>query len=88
VQTRSFSAVLFRRIAARSTKIPNTNESKELFFALSQDQRVAIRQRLLQSLSSESLAHVRNKIGDAVAEIAGQYADNGMFGGLGCAAEI
>ena len=43
---------------------------------------MAIRQRLLQSLSSESLAHVRNKIGDAVAEIAGQYADIGTFGGL------
>ena len=49
---------------------------------------MAIRQRLLQSLNSESVAHVRNKIGDAVAEIAGQYADNGMFSGLHCVAEI
>lgn len=40
---------------------------------------MAIREKLLESLGSESLAHVRNKIGDAVAEIAGQYADNGMF---------
>ncbi|PGH27552.1 hypothetical protein AJ80_00793 [Polytolypa hystricis UAMH7299] len=75
--TRSFSAVLFRRISARATKDPNSTESRELFFTLSQDQRVAIRQKLLQSLNSESIAHVRNKIGDAVAEIAGQYADNG-----------
>lgn len=39
---------------------------------------MAIRQKLLESLGNESLAHVRNKIGDAVAEIAGQYADNGI----------
>lgn len=59
--------------------MPDTSESKELFFTLSKEQRVAIREKLLESLGSESLAHVRNKIGDAVAEIAGQYADNGMF---------
>ncbi|EER43668.1 importin beta-3 subunit [Histoplasma capsulatum H143] len=75
--TRSFAAVLFRRISTRSTNVPNTSESKELFFTLSKEQRVAIREKLLESLGSESLAHVRNKIGDAVAEIAGQYADNG-----------
>ncbi|OAT06313.1 importin beta-3 subunit [Blastomyces gilchristii SLH14081] len=75
--TRSFAAVLFRRISTRSTRLPNSTESKELFFTLSQEQRVAIRQKLLESLGNESLAHVRNKIGDAVAEIAGQYADHG-----------
>ncbi|QSS63628.1 karyopherin Sal3 [Histoplasma capsulatum] len=75
--TRSFAAVLFRRISTRSTNVPDTSESKELFFTLSKEQRVAIREKLLESLGSESLAHVRNKIGDAVAEIAGQYADNG-----------
>ncbi|KAK2797400.1 hypothetical protein FQN50_009201 [Emmonsiellopsis sp. PD_5] len=75
--TRTFAAVLFRRISTRITKVPNSGESRELFFTLSQEQRIAIRQKLLESLGNESLANVRNKIGDAVAEIAGQYADNG-----------
>ncbi|PGH00256.1 hypothetical protein AJ79_08270 [Helicocarpus griseus UAMH5409] len=75
--TRSFAAVLFRRISTRSTKVAGSAESKELFFTLTQEQRMAIRQKLLESLGNESLAHVRNKVGDAVAEIAGQYADNG-----------
>ncbi|EEH18687.1 hypothetical protein PABG_07747 [Paracoccidioides brasiliensis Pb03] len=75
--TRSFASVLFRRISTRSMKLANSTESKELFFTLSHEQRMAIRQKLLESLSSEGVAHVRNKIGDAVAEIAGQYAENG-----------
>ncbi|KAK2799415.1 hypothetical protein FQN51_006902 [Onygenales sp. PD_10] len=75
--TRTFAAVLFRRISTRITKVPNSAESRELFFTLSPEQRIAIRQKLLESLGNESLANVRNKIGDAVAEIAGQYADNG-----------
>jgi hypothetical protein len=45
---------------------------------LRQDQRIAIRQNLVSCLGSESLQQVRNKIGDAVAEIARQYTDNGM----------
>lgn len=49
---------------------------------------MAIRQRLLQSLRNESVAHVRNKIGDAVAEIAGQYADNGTFDRVDFGVEI
>ncbi|KAI9822390.1 MAG: hypothetical protein M1827_000109 [Pycnora praestabilis] len=75
--TRSFAAVLFRRIATKTRKDPNTDESKELFLTLQQPQKVAIRGKLLQCLESESLPHVRHKIGDAVAEIARQYSDDG-----------
>ena len=65
-------------MAARHMKDPNSTESKELFFTLMQEQRLAIREKLLQSLNSETVAHVRNKVGDAIAEVAGQYAERGM----------
>lgn len=42
---------------------------------------MAIREKLLACLSSESLPDVRKKIGDAVAEVARQYTDNGMLVG-------
>lgn len=71
--------MLFRRIAGRSIKDPNSSDSKRLFFTLTPEQRLAIRQKLLQSLNSESTANVRNKIGDAVAAIAEQYTENGML---------
>ena len=38
---------------------------------------MAIRTKLLQSLTAETPPAVRNKVGDAVAEIARQYADDG-----------
>jgi hypothetical protein len=47
---------------------------------LSPEQRVVIREKLVGCLSSEQLPDVRNKIGDAIAEIARQYTDNGTFG--------
>lgn len=78
LQTRSFAAVLFRRIASKTRKDPNSADTKELFLTLVQDQKVAIRQKLVYCLNNEQLPHVRNKIGDAVAEIARQYTDNGM----------
>lgn len=42
------------------------------------EQRLAIREKLVQALNGETVANVRNKVGDAVAEIAGQYTENGM----------
>lgn len=81
-QTRTFSAVLFRRIATKTRKDPVTNEAKELFSTLSAEQRLVIREKLVTCLTSESVADVRKKIADAVAEIARQYTDNGMP--LGC----
>ena len=79
LQTRSFAAVLFRRIATKNTKDPRTGETKECFSNLSPEQRVAIREKLVGCLSSEQLPDVRNKIGDAIAEIARQYTDNGTL---------
>lgn len=77
-QSRSFAAVLFRRIATKTRKPLGTEESKELFLSLQQPQKIAIRQKLLQCLQTEELPLVRHKIGDAVAEIARQYSDEGM----------
>jgi hypothetical protein len=66
-------------MSTKTRKDPTTNESKELYMTLRQDQRVAIRQNLVACLASESIQQVRNKIGDAVAEIARQYTDNGTY---------
>ncbi|KAF2500302.1 ARM repeat-containing protein [Lophium mytilinum] len=75
--TRSYSAVLFRRIATRARKDPNSSQTRDLFLTLQQGEREAIRAKLLACLQSENLPFVRNKIGDAVAEIARQYTDEG-----------
>jgi hypothetical protein len=48
----------------------------ELFLSLPQEQAYAIRQKLLEALGTESSNSVRNKIGDAVAEIAREYSDS------------
>lgn len=65
-------------MSSRLIKETAASESKELFFTLMPEQRLAIREKLLQALNSETVANVRNKIGDAIAEIAGQYTENGM----------
>ncbi|KAF4308679.1 importin subunit beta-3 [Botryosphaeria dothidea] len=75
--TRSFASVLFRRIATRSRKDPTTDQTKELFLTLPQPQRNAIREKLLQCLEGEQNTQVRNKVGDAIAEIARQYTEEG-----------
>ena len=77
-QTRSFAAVLFRRIATKARKLPGSDESKELFGTLQISLKEAIRGKLLECLQNETLLHVRHKVGDAVAEIARQYTDSGM----------
>ena len=46
---------------------------------LQPQQKLAIRQKLLECLQGERLSDVRHKIGDAVAEIARQYSDNGRW---------
>jgi hypothetical protein len=51
--------------------------SKELFLTIPQPQRNAIRAKLLQALSSETLPMVMNKVSDAIAEIARQYTEDG-----------
>lgn len=64
-------------MSTKTRKTPGTEESKELFMLLQPPQKVAIRQKLLECLQSENLPMVRHKIGDAVAEVARQYADDG-----------
>ncbi|KAM3086381.1 importin subunit beta-3 [Clarireedia jacksonii] len=73
--TRSFASVIFRRIASKSRKLDNNN-TIELFLALPREQAHAIRSKLLEALGAEKETTVRNKIGDAVAEIAREYSDN------------
>ncbi|KAI4142540.1 MAG: hypothetical protein L6R39_004901 [Caloplaca ligustica] len=77
-QSRSFAAVLFRRVATKTRKAPGSEETKDLFTTLSQPHKDAIRQKLLECLQNETLPHVRHKIGDAVAELARQYGDEGQ----------
>ncbi|KAA8566653.1 hypothetical protein EYC84_009191 [Monilinia fructicola] len=74
--TRSFAAVIFRRIASKSRKIDDNN-TIELFLAIPKQQAYVIRQKLIEALGLEKSNPVRNKIGDAVAEIAREYSDNG-----------
>ncbi|KAL6250246.1 importin subunit beta-3 [Rhinocladiella similis] len=73
--TRSFAAVLFRKQASKNKKLPGTNENKELFLTLGPEARGAIRSKLLEGLAREQVHAVRNKIGDAIAEIAREYVD-------------
>ena len=77
MQTRSFAAVLFRRMSTKARKVVNKSDPTELFMTLQEPQQIAIRGKLLQSMQSESTNNVRNKVGDAVAEIARQYSDEG-----------
>ena len=81
---RSFAAVLFRRIASKNRKVPNSADSKELFLCLGNNEKNLIRERLLECLANEPMISVRHKVGDAVAEIARQYTDNGRRCGRRC----
>jgi len=71
--------VIFRRIASKARKTSD-DKTTETFLTLAPQQGHVIRQQLLEALNSESDRYVRNKIGDAVAEIARQYSDTSMFG--------
>jgi len=73
---RSFAAVLFRRIASKTVKKP---DPKDLFISLADPQKAFIRALLIQSFGEESANPVRNKIGDAIADIARQGHDYSMF---------
>ncbi|KAF2764289.1 ARM repeat-containing protein [Teratosphaeria nubilosa] len=72
---RQFAPVLFRRIATRTSKDPTDNTQKETFLRLNNGQKTEIRSRLLQSYASETVKGIRNKVSDAIAEIARQYVD-------------
>ena len=74
-KTRSFAAVIFRRIATRTTKDAASGDNKEVFLHLSHAIKTEIRTKLLQCYANETSKPVRHKIADAVAEIARQYVD-------------
>ncbi|KAK0333340.1 importin subunit beta-3 [Friedmanniomyces endolithicus] len=78
--TRAYAAVIFRRIATRTSKSAQTGEQTETFLQLNAGQRNEIRERLLQAYAGEAKAHVRNKIADAVAEVARQYTEETVMG--------
>lgn len=78
-QVRSFAAVLFRRIATRTSKDATSGEQKETFLQLNHGQRDEIRNKLLLSHGQEQKASVRNKIADSVAEVARQYTDENVL---------
>ncbi len=77
LQMRSYAAVIFRRIASKTRKTANS-ETTDMFISLSAEQAIVIRGRLLETLAAETDKAIRNKISDAVAEIARQYSDNGV----------
>ncbi|KAK3305552.1 armadillo-type protein [Chaetomium strumarium] len=72
---RSFAAVIFRRIASKTRKV-GSSENVDMFVSLDKEHGILIRRKLLETLVTESDKTVRNKISDAVAELARQYYDN------------
>lgn len=65
-------------MATKTRKDADADTSIELFTAAQPQNQEIMRNELLACLTSESVSSVRDKIGDAVAEIARQYSDNGM----------
>jgi hypothetical protein len=76
LQTRSFAAVIFRRIASKTRKIGNS-DNVDMFISLDKEHSTVIRGTLLETLVTEQDKTVRNKISDAVAELARQYYESG-----------
>lgn len=50
-----------------------------MFISLDREQAAAIRQKLLETLAGDFDRSVRNKVSDAVAEVARQYTENSRF---------
>lgn len=48
-----------------------------MFISLQLAQKIEIRAKLLQCLEQEAVPNIRHKIGDAVAEVARQYSEEG-----------
>ncbi|RPB15260.1 ARM repeat-containing protein [Morchella conica CCBAS932] len=70
---RAFAAVLFRRIAAKTRT--EGSQPQEMYLTLPSNVMVYIRELLLQCFADETEKSSRNKIGDAVAEVARQLTD-------------
>ncbi|KAF2641308.1 ARM repeat-containing protein [Massarina eburnea CBS 473.64] len=73
--TRKFAAVIFRRVSSKPRKPPGSQKPADAFLTLNQPERDTIRARLLQCLGKEQEPLVRNKIADAVAELARQHTE-------------
>ncbi|EMC99967.1 hypothetical protein BAUCODRAFT_30394 [Baudoinia panamericana UAMH 10762] len=73
---RAFAAVLFRRTSYKTTKDAVSGSMKEKFLQLNHAQRAAIRSMLLRCHAAEQATNVRNKIADAIAEVARQYVED------------
>lgn len=56
-----------------------TSDNVDMFISLDKEQGTLIRGKLLETLVTESDKAVRNKISDAVAELARQYYDTSAF---------
>lgn len=68
-------------MSSRTSK-DSAGQSRELFLTLQKPQRDAIRTLLLQGMAAPSVVaqpSLRNKVGDAVAEIARQYTDEQVY---------
>ncbi|KAJ6261803.1 Importin-5 [Drechslerella dactyloides] len=65
--------VLFRRMAGKTVKKP---EPRDLFISIDQNTQQAVQNLLIQCFGEETNPHVRNKIGDAIADIARQIYDD------------
>jgi hypothetical protein len=74
-QLRSYAAVIFRRIASKTRKIGNS-DNVDMFISLDKEHGTIIRGKILETLVTESDKTVRNRISDAVAELARQYYDS------------
>lgn len=72
--------MLFRRIAAKTQT--KEGQPQELFLTLSPSVKLYIRGLLLQCFADEADKSSRNKIGDAVAEVARQLSDAGMLNAI------
>ncbi|KAF3907148.1 Importin-5 [Orbilia brochopaga] len=71
--TRSFAAVLFRRMAGKTVKKP---EPRDLFISIDQNTQQTVQGHLIRCFGEEANPHVRNKIGDAIADVARQIYDD------------
>lgn len=79
VTTRSFAAVLFRRMATKSKKLPDSETTQELYTLVNPQTKNEIQKKLLECLSNEKDNATRNKVGDAVAEVARLHHAEGSF---------
>jgi importin-5 len=75
---RSFAAVLLRKMASKT--VTREGKSVDLFLNASAEVQNHIKTLILQCFAEETVNTVRNKIGDAISELARQILEAGMEG--------